>query len=296
LHEEKSAQGTAATFNAWQEIGNADNQKRVDFYLAIIQQHISKLAAKTNQPLSGLKLVISGMASSSIGFIDIPYNALPLPLDGSGIFTADIKASDNFDYDTLIISGVRSKNDVIRGEETQLIGCMEAANPQTNELFILPGTHSKHMQVKGGLLVGFKTYMTGDFFQLLSQVSLLKNSVEANDNIDWASFKKGVRDGSATNILHAAFKVRTNDLFDTLNKKENYHYLGGLLIGAELKELKTTDADAVNLLGGSTLEPYYYAALQELGIANVRTFPAAWVDEVVARGQLKIGKQQNLFV
>jgi 2-dehydro-3-deoxygalactonokinase len=37
LCEEKSAQGTAATFNDWQEIGNADNQKRVDFYLAIIR-------------------------------------------------------------------------------------------------------------------------------------------------------------------------------------------------------------------------------------------------------------------
>jgi 2-dehydro-3-deoxygalactonokinase len=39
------------------------------------------------------------------------------------------------------------------------------------------------------------------------------------------------------NILRAAFLVRTNQLLAKLSKKENYFYLSGLMIGAEIKDL-----------------------------------------------------------
>ncbi len=66
----------------------------------------------------------------------------------------------------------------MRGEETQLIGCLKSG--KQDGFFIFPGTHSKHVEVEDGMVKDFKTYMTGEFFELLSQKSILLNSVEEN--------------------------------------------------------------------------------------------------------------------
>jgi 2-dehydro-3-deoxygalactonokinase len=188
----------------------------------------------------------------------------------------------------------------MRGEETQLIGCIGPSVTIENELFIFPGTHSKHICVKNNVVVEVKTFMTGDLFELLSQKSILSTSIEKdaepNSDHDLISFKKGVKDSVDTNLLHAIFKIRTHDLLELLSKKENFHYLSGLLIGTELKDLKTTDVDVINLVCGSNLVRYYHAALLELGLSkNIKTFPAKWVDEAVVRGQLKIANQLKLL-
>lgn len=48
---------------------------------------------------------------------------------------------------------------------------------------------------------------------------------------------QGVNDAINSNLLNVAFRVRTNNLFAKLSKKENFDYLSGLLIAAGLKEL-----------------------------------------------------------
>jgi 2-dehydro-3-deoxygalactonokinase len=299
LSEEKSNQGIAATFNLWHESGDLNEQRKVSFYLNIIQQHIKKIEEKINYPLSGVKVIISGMASSSIGFIDIPYSSVPLSVDGSGIQTAFIAATNDFEHDVLIISGVKTDNDVMRGEETQLIGCVDPSVLIKNELYIFPGTHSKHILIKNNRLLDFKTYMTGELFELLSQKSILKSAVQIDQElesvIDLSSFIKGVKEAMSSNILSAIFKVRTNQLFNLITNLENFNYLSGLLIGTELKDLKMLNVDAINLVCGSNLGVYYDTALKEIGIRNINLFPPEWVDEATVRGHYKIGKQLKIL-
>jgi 2-dehydro-3-deoxygalactonokinase len=299
LSEEKSNRGIAATFNLWNESDDPNKEKKASFYLNIVQQHIKRIEEKINYSLNGVKVIISGMASSSIGFIDIPYSSVPLSVDGSGIQTAFIAADNSFEHDVLVISGVKTDNEVMRGEETQLIGCVDPSVLIKNELYIFPGTHSKHIQVKNNQLLGFKTYMTGELFELLSQKSILKSAVEINQElesiIDLGSFIKGVREAMSSNILNTMFKVRANQLFKLTTNQENFNYLSGLLIGTELKDLNMLNADAINLVCGSNLRLYYAAALREIGISNINSFPPAWVDEAAVRGHYKIGKQLKIL-
>jgi 2-dehydro-3-deoxygalactonokinase len=299
LTEEKSDQGIAVIFNLWSGSGNLIEEKKVSFYLNIVQQHIKRIEKKINYSLQGVKLIISGMASSSLGFIDIPYSSIPLLVDGSGVQTAFIAAGKDFQHDVLVISGIKSDEDVIRGEETQLIGCIEPLAFIKNEWYIFPGTHSKHISVKDNKVVEFKTYMTGEIFGLLSQKSILKSAVEFDpepeSTLDLSSFIKGVKEARSSNILNAIFKVRTNQLFKLMTNRENFNYLSGLLIGTELNDLKTIDADTINLVCCSNLEIYYRTALQETGISNIKLFPPAWVDESAVRGHHKIGKQLKIL-
>jgi len=290
LLEELSDEGIAATFDRWQQTQGRNEQQKTGFYLTVIDRCIRKLEQRCDNSLRGVSMIISGMASSSVGFIDVPYAEVPLPVDGSGLKTAFIKATNKFDHDCLVISGVRTDADVIRGEETQLIGCIGAA-PVKNGLFIFPGTHSKHIRVQNDKIIGFKTYMTGEFFELLSAKSILKNSIETtalSQNNNLTAFNKGMCDAIAENLLYSAFNTRTNHLFDKLNKEENFCYLSGLLIRTELKDLPD-DAETINLICGAHLAPWYRAALDDLGIKY--TYSPVAADNATWKGQLKIGRQ-----
>ncbi|MDB5137523.1 MAG: 2-keto-3-deoxy-galactonokinase [Mucilaginibacter sp.] len=294
---ETSDEGMARIFNLWKLTGDADKNKRVQFYLNILQQHIKSIELKLNQSLDGCRLIISGMASSSIGFVELPYSELPFSLSGDSLKLKHIPGHKGFVHTITIVSGIKSVDDVMRGEETQLIGCTGVSNGiVNNQIFIFPGTHSKHIYINSNEASGFKTYMTGDFFELLSQKSILSNSVEKNNQIETpenlTAFKNGITDGAQLNLLNAAFKVRTNSLFEVYPGHQNFNYLIGLLIGTELKDLENSGVEKIHLLCGSGLERYYRIALEELGLAGkLQTYPPQWVDDAVVRAHYRINNQ-----
>lgn len=300
LMEERSDNGVANTFNLWRQAGLNEGQK-IAFYLNVIRQSIIRLEERIKEPLGGVTVIISGMASSSIGMVNIPYAEAPVPVDGSGVNTAFINANADFDHDVLIISGIRTTADVMRGEEAQLIGCIDSvARPVSNELYIFPGTHAKHIRVINNQITDSKTYMTGEFFELLTTGSILKTAVNKPDiskgDQSLPGFEQGVNDAAAGNLLHAAFNVRINQLFHKSTNEENFNYLSGLLIGTELKDLKTSKANTIHLICGPGLELYYRTALRLLKIKNVNdNFQPGWVDEAAVRGQYKIGRHLNLL-
>ncbi|WP_162056201.1 2-dehydro-3-deoxygalactonokinase [Pontibacter pamirensis] len=293
----KADRGIAATFNSLDDRKKKDPEQRLLFYLHIIQEHISEIEQDQKISLKGVPLVISGMASSSIGMAELPYRNLPFNIDGSDIEAAYYEVSASFAHPVLLISGVKSEVDVMRGEETQLIGTIrDSTAAEGQELYIFPGTHSKHIVVKDKRVTDFKTYMTGEFFELLSKQSILKGGVERDDDLQapkaLQSFTAGVLDAKGANLLQMAFRVRTNTLFEKFSKRENYHYLSGLLIGAELDEITPSDYTQVSVCSDSVLTLKYETALKALGLKeNVHVFPPEWADEAVVRGQLKIYKQ-----
>jgi 2-dehydro-3-deoxygalactonokinase len=291
LAEVRSGEGIARTFERWQQSGLAED-KKAGFYLEVVDRQVRVLENQTRQPLNGLTLVLSGMASSSIGFIDLPYASMPFSVNGEGMVTALISANQEFDHDVLLISGSKTDDDVMRGEETQLTGCVKPDQLVKNELFIFPGTHSKHILVKDNQAVGVKTFITGEVFSLLAQNSILKNSVEAG-SFDAEAFKRGLIDSATGNLLHLIFKVRTNGLFGICGKNENYHYLSGLLIGSEIRDMVSIDVEAINLVCGDELRLPYQTALNEL--ATDKKLSIFSPDQAVVRGQLIIAKQLKIL-
>ena len=294
LAEENTATGIAETYGRWIESGNTDPQKRVYFYLTVIQGHIRKIESAQKISLKGVPLIISGMASSSIGMANLPYQELPFATDGSEARAALYEVSENFEHPVLLISGVKSEDDVMRGEETQLIGSVVDQQSSTGEsIYVFPGTHSKHIIVKERQLVSFKTYMTGEYFELLSKKSILSAGVEKNQNPEnensVQSFRKGVQDAVGANLLNASFLIRTNHLFNKLSKQENYTYLSGVLIGTELQELLPLATAQIYLCGSSHLKLWYENAFHVLGMVDrLHSFSAKWNDEAVIRGQFEI--------
>jgi 2-dehydro-3-deoxygalactonokinase len=183
----------------------------------------------------------------------------------------------------------------MRGEETELVGLftMDAIAPlRCGALVIKPGTHSKHLRVEGGRLVGLETFMTGELFEVLGKASILQHSIEGKPEDRRADasedFRAGVRAARDLPLSAALFRVRTRQLLDHRTEPQNRAFLSGVLIGAELAYLTQARFDSVPCLLCATdpLAMPYRAALDELGLSSrVTAIPPHEVELLSARGQ-----------
>jgi 2-dehydro-3-deoxygalactonokinase len=284
--EVQNSHGISATHSAWQQ--NGAGHDRFLFYASLIKASVSLLEAKVNLLLSGVPIVISGMASSSLGMVILPYKHIPFNTDGSDLELSWIKSSADFNHDVIILSGVCSDTDVMRGEETQLVGAA-GLDPALEQLYIFPGTHSKHITVRNNRVVDFKTYMTGELFALLSKSSTLAEAVQGRHNFrdenSIQHFTQGVRDSKQSNLLHSLFTVRTRYLLQKYPGTINHSYLSGLLIGSEVSDLVNPTVKGITLVS-SSMSDHYGIAMATLQVpVPVNILPD---EDVTVRGQLAI--------
>lgn len=261
LKETETNEGIAAVYHSWKnEAGEPD---RLFYYLSVLKKHISKWKDEDGASLENIPVLMSGMASSTIGMIELEYAQMPFRADGSGLVVKKIDKPTVFPFPLFIISGASTAADVMRGEETLLAGCDTVI--EGSELFIFPGTHSKHVIVTNGIASNLATYMTGEFFSLLSRQSILAASVEQQENkSSQAFFEKGIIDGAEKNLLNSVFSVRINHLFKKATAADNFHYLSGLVIGTELQALKEKDISLITIVAGDTLMNKYVTGINLL--------------------------------
>ncbi|MBE9462482.1 2-dehydro-3-deoxygalactonokinase [Dyadobacter subterraneus] len=298
-----SPDGIASIFNEWKTKSGSGKITRDQFFKKFLKTQIDILSRRLSFDLDGITIIISGMASSSIGMEEIPYSDLPYAVDGSKADVKSFEAHDDFRHEIILISGVKSDTDVMRGEETQLVGLLnlKQLSPLKNKeaTFIFPGTHSKHIYVKRNQIDDFQTFMTGEIFKIMINHSILKDSVESGKDVGFttdetAAFKKGIRQAGDSNLLNSLFKVRTNQLFDKMSKTENACYLSGLLIGNELEYLKKdTDYNLV-LCSGNNLYELYKMAADEIGLSErTTTISSVLINLATIAGQIKIYENQT---
>ena len=220
----------------------------------------------------GTRCLISGMAGSRQGWAEAPYVTCPAGPDELARHLHWIERDR-----IALVPGLSDTQgdvpDVMRGEEVQIFGAMRLAG-LADGLFVLPGTHSKWATVRGGKVMGFRTFMTGEVYGLFAQHSILARTLDANAPLDKAAFRRGVaRAGDGEGLLHNAFGVRALGLFGRLSPAESASYLSGLLIGEELGQQPLPSDGEVIVIGASALVARYALALGERGV-KVRTFGA----------------------
>jgi 2-dehydro-3-deoxygalactonokinase len=211
--------------------------------------------------------LISGMAGSRQGWQEAPYCPCPANLDELTHHLLWLQPGRIALVPGLSCSGQDALHtpDVMRGEEVQIWGALHLTQRDSATL-VLPGTHSKWVQVEHGRVTRFSTFMTGEVFALLSQHSILSKTLDLTAPFDAGAFVQGVESSqSPGSLLHKLFAVRTLGLFDRLPTSALASYLSGLLIGNELHaQSLPSDADPVLLIGSDVLTQRYTLALQHL--------------------------------
>lgn len=227
--------------------------------------------------------LVSGMAGSRQGWVEAPYCACPAGFAEVAARLAWI------DGRTAVVPGLSCEHggvpDVLRGEEVQVFGALSLLDVDAG-LFVLPGTHSKWVQVEEGRVSSFATFMSGEFYALLRQHSILARTLPAEDGpLDPGAFRQGLAHAAASaSLLSAAFSARTLALFDRLPAALQPSYLSGLVIGEELR-LQPAGAGPVTVIGGATLAQRYTLALAAQG-RQVRSLGA----EATWRGLWRIAQ------
>ena len=214
--------------------------------------------------------MVSGMAGSSLGWKELPYAVLPICLDGSGLIVnaQDISwHSSDRPHTVLFVSGLRDQSDVLRGEETEIIGLAELIPELRSDecVVIMPGTHSKHVSLRQGCVVGFRTFMTGEIFSHLHALPTLRKCLEKTEILGTeASFVRGVEESLSSGFTQSLFQIRAKTILENASGSDNSCYLSGLLIGAEFSSLPGTKA--AYLAANDLLRPLYETAAHIAGI------------------------------
>ena len=219
--------------------------------------------------------LISGMAGSQQGWMPAPYCACPAAFRDVARQVVWVEPRR-----IAIAPGLRCDNggvpDVMRGEEVQVFGALDLLG-LSDGVLVLPGTHSKWVRVRSGAVEAFSTFMTGEFYALLRQHSILARSLPATDDEpDDAAFDDGVaRSLGGPGLLHTAFSVRTLALFDRMPIAARASYLSGLVIGEELRSRPFEGHPTIVVVGSELLTDRYARALAQRQVGVRRVGPQA---------------------
>lgn len=219
-------------------------------------------------------VVICGMAGARQGWLEAPY--VDTPADLHGLLSRSVRPEGaDARFMPRILPGVAQRTpgreDVMRGEETQLLGLL-ALQPGFEGTAILPGTHSKWVEIRGGKIIRFSSAMTGEMYEVLSQHSVLRHSFAGD--VNGPATEEGIAEGLATGIAHPelftalAFRTRAAGLLAGKGADWCSGYLSGLLVGTEIGGHRDwlDRGAAVPLIGSARFGRLYGQALKTIGV------------------------------
>ncbi|MDB5798510.1 MAG: hypothetical protein JWP36_2412 [Paucimonas sp.] len=223
-------------------------------------------------------VLMSGMVGSRNGWRDVPY------LDTTRVLTELPQALVTVETSLpgircRITPGYRSSDeagmpDVMRGEETQILGALACGAPEG--WFVLPGTHCKWVYVERGRIQHLLTFMTGELFGLMSERGTLAALMQHHEVDVPEAFRAGL-DAAASGgaFSHRAFSCRALVVTDSMPAAHAASWLSGLLIGTELHEIgrRTAVQGVVQIVGSPELAERYEAALAHTGLKALRWQP-----------------------
>lgn len=225
---------------------------------------------------SQLPAMLCGMAGGNIGWKEAPY--LPCPAELDELAEELVPVRDG----VYVVRGMRCTNplgapDVMRGEETQLLGCrrLHPEFGRGRHLACLPGTHTKWVSVSEGVVQEFITAPTGEMFAMLCNNTVMVRD-QATPVMDVPEdFERGLAEAARHPgmLLHQVFQARSLRLDKQLSAEGAASWTSGLLIGADVGgALALFDAqrgNVVHVIGTPQLTSLYSMALARRGFKSV---------------------------
>jgi 2-dehydro-3-deoxygalactonokinase len=232
-------------------------------FAPVLRHQLATLGAPDGTPV-----LICGMAGARQGWAEAPYLKTPTPLDALHEGAIRIDAPGDIRILPGIAQARADRPDVMRGEETQLLGVTEAS---FTGVVCIPGTHSKWVRIEAGHIIEFSTYMTGELFSVIAQHTILAHAVEmaGPPPADGDLFREGVATALAApaRLTASLFRLRAAQLLGFEQRADGAARLSGLLIGTEIGDAihRYGPPQSVRLIGASNLGRLYETALTAQG-------------------------------
>ena len=217
-------------------------------------------------------LLLSGMVGSASGWQEVAYADCALPLERLPAHLAPLadpawagRGHIVPGYCYRAGAGADAAVDVMRGEETQLLGAV--ALGRRDGWLVLPGTHSKWVLLRDGAVASIATYMTGELYAMLAAGGTLAALMDG-DSAEPHAFAAGLRQaGLGEPLSNSLFRVRARVVAGAMPQAQAAGFVSGLLIGAEFAAAaRAAEGQGITVIGSPALAARYDVAAQHFGL------------------------------
>jgi 2-dehydro-3-deoxygalactonokinase len=198
----------------------------------------------------------SGMITSAMGLIEIPHLSAPAGLDELAQGMVRIAMPEVFPLPLWLIPGVRNQvdqvglhnheaMDMMRGEETEVIGLLARLDIKGRAMLIMPGSHTKLVSVdERRQITGCATTLAGELLQVISKQTLISQAVESEfaQTLVPEMVLAGALAAQQTGLARACFSVRTLGQFGNTDRNQRANFLLGAVLSGDLLALKNSSA------------------------------------------------------
>lgn len=189
-----------------------------------------------------------GMITSELGLEEVAHLAAPVgPAD---IAAAIVERSygDSLPSPVYMVPGVRcdgrvpEESDVMRGEETEVVGLLAGRTVAPPLLYISTGSHSKFVYVDhDGRIAWSMTTLSGELIWALHRETILSDLLQPDGSIvDTAALEEGARVAARLGLTRALFTARLMNRLRGASPAACSDFVHGAVGGQDLVALRTT--------------------------------------------------------
>lgn len=205
-------------------------------------------------------ILASGMITSNMGLKEIPHLTAPAGIDELARGIRREVFPDISPVPFFLIPGMKNRvpglgpenfeaMDMMRGEETEAIALLAEMPSNGSYLLILPGSHTKFVKAEAGRLTACLTTLSGEILSVLTQQTLLADTVGKKfaepETYREDMVKLGYETARKHGLSRAAFAARVLRLQTGKSQEEMASYLLGAVLEQDIRALKNAGALAL---------------------------------------------------
>ena len=212
-------------------------------------------------------ILASGMITSEFGLVNLPHIVAPAGAKElhESLYRCSLPEISKLPF--VFVRGIKTGGDelenvdMMRGEETELLGSFEGAGT-----YILPGSHSKIIDVdEQGRVVRFKTMLTGEMIAALSQNTILKDAVQLQDfTMDEEFLLMGYEYARDHGLNEALFKVRILKNLFGKSPEQIYNFYMGVVLCDEIGQILVGEPVKIVIGGKKQIKAFMASLLSKL--------------------------------
>lgn len=212
-------------------------------------------------------ILASGMITSEFGLVNLPHIIAPAGAKElhESLYRCSLPEISKLPF--VFVRGIKTGGDALenvdmmRGEETELLGSFEGAGT-----YILPGSHSKIIDVdEQGRVVRFKTMLTGEMIAALSQNTILKDAVQLQDfAVDEEFLLMGYEYARDHGLNEALFKVRILKNLFGKSPEQIYNFYMGVVLCDEISQILAGQPVKIVIGGKKQIKAFMASLLSKL--------------------------------
>lgn len=215
--------------------------QREDFLCALKDGIRETLEAHSIQETDVEAVIASGMITCETGLAEIPHLHAPAGLEKLAEGMVQMAFPEICNIPFYLIPGVKQVGtyygdmDVMRGEETEIMGICHEIGVHQNISVILPGSHSKVIYLdEDGQIAHFTTMLTGEMVAAIASNTILGNSLTLEGHALTDMLYDGYAYAHEYGLNQALFKVRVLRQFMGAGLDDVYSFYLGILLSDEV--------------------------------------------------------------